>query len=77
MFGSRDSCLEFRFRVGARTLTLHVLSLCGSVRSRVRSAAHSPVHVCFVVLHTVRVLSAAAFMLYIVLCATQLVYFIG
>ncbi len=77
VFGSRDSCLEFRFRVGARTLTLHVLSLCGSVRSRVRSAAHSPVHVCFVVLHTVRVLSAAAFMLYIVLCATQLVYFIG
>ncbi len=35
MFGSRHSCLEFRFRVGVRTLVLHVLSLCGSVRSRV------------------------------------------
>ncbi len=30
MFGSRHSCLEFRFRVGVRTLALHVLSLCGS-----------------------------------------------
>ncbi len=54
MSGSRYSCLEFRFRVGVRTLALHVLSLCGSVRSRVRSAAHSSVHVCFVVLHAVR-----------------------
>ncbi len=47
--------LEFRFCVGVRTLALHVLSLCGSVRSRVRSAARSSVHVCFVVLHAVRV----------------------
>ncbi len=53
MFGSRHSCLEFR--VGVRTLALHVLSLCGSVQSRVRSAARSSVHVCFVVLHAVRV----------------------
>ncbi len=53
MFGSRHSCLEFRFRVGARKLVLHVLSHCVSVRSRVRSAARSSVHVCFVVLHTV------------------------
>ncbi len=48
-----------------------------NARSRVRSAARSSVHVCFVVLHAVRVLSAAAFMLYLVLCGTQLVYFIG
>ncbi len=39
VFGSRHSCLEFRFHVGVWTLTLHVLSYCGSVRSRV----HLPV----------------------------------
>ncbi len=32
MFGSRHSCLEFRFRVGVRTLALHVLSHCVSVQ---------------------------------------------
>ncbi len=47
MFGSRHSCLEFRLRDGVRTLVLHVLSLCVSVR---------------------------AFVLYLVLCGTQLVY---
>ncbi len=55
MFGSRHSCLDFRFRVGVRTIALHVLSRCVSVRSRVRSAARSSVHVCFVVLHAVHV----------------------
>ncbi len=30
VFGSRHSCLEFRFRVGVRTLELHVLSHCVS-----------------------------------------------
>ncbi len=45
------SCLEFRFHVEVRTLALHVLSPCVSVRSRVRSAARSSVHMCFVVLH--------------------------
>ncbi len=30
-FGSRHSCLEFRFHVGVRTLALHVLSHCVSV----------------------------------------------
>ncbi len=59
MFGSRHSCLEFQFCVGVRTLALCVLSRCVSVRSRVRSAARSSVHVCFVVLHAVHVLSAA------------------
>ncbi len=79
MFGSRHSCLKFRFRVGVRTLALHVLSLCVSVRPRVRSAARSSVHVCFVVLYAVRVFfyRLRAFMLYLVLCGTQLVYFIG
>ncbi len=47
VFGSRHSCLEFRLRDGVRTLTLHVLSLCVSVR---------------------------AFVLYLVLCGTQLEY---
>ncbi len=54
-FGSWHSCLEFRLRVGVRTLALHVLSLCVSVRSRVRSAARSSVHVlaCFHVVMSV------------------------
>ncbi len=47
VFGSRHSCLEFRLRDGVRTLALHVLSLCVSVR---------------------------AFVFYLVLCGTQLVY---
>ncbi len=50
VFGS-DTHVWFRFRVRVRTLDLHVLSLCVSVWSRVRSS----VHVCFVVLHVVRV----------------------
>ncbi len=98
MFGSRHSCLEFRFRVGVQTLVslceravsrpcvlcrvgawcsdprTHVLSfgfvsgfghssLCVSVRSLVRSTWTSW---CF---YRLRV-----FMLYLVLCGTQLVY---
>ncbi len=39
VFGSWHSCLEFRFRVGVRTLVLHVLSHFVSMRCRVRSAA--------------------------------------
>ncbi len=77
MFESRYSCLEFRFRVGVRTLALHVLSLCVSVRSRVRSATRSSVHVCFVVLQAVRVFIRMHSCSYLVLCGTQLVYFIG
>ncbi len=42
-------------------------SLCGSVRSRVRSTARSSVHVCFVVLHAVHVLSAAC--IHVISCA--------
>ncbi len=40
MFGSRHSCLEFRFRVGVRTLAL-------------LHSALSSVNVCFVELHAV------------------------
>ncbi len=77
MFGSQHSCLEFRFRVGVRTLALHVLSHCVSVQSRVHSAVRSSVHEicgvarssCFYRLH--------AFMLCLVLSGTQLVYFMG
>ncbi len=46
-----------------------------SARSRVRSTPHTLVHVCFVVLHAVRVsISCVHLMLYLVLCGTQLVY---
>ncbi len=45
MFGSRHSCLEFRFHVGDRTLAFCIRSRCVSVRSQVRSAARSSVHV--------------------------------
>ncbi len=68
VFGSRHSCLEFRFCVGVRTLALHVLSLCVSVRSRVCSAARSSVHVCFVVLHTVCVFIGCVHSCYILCC---------
>ncbi len=45
MFGSWHSCREFQFHVGVRTLSIHVLSCCVSMQSRVRSAVRSPVHV--------------------------------
>ncbi len=69
VFGSRHSCLEFRFFVGVWTLALHFLSLCDCALSCPRvfcCVAHSS---CFYRLR--------AFMLYLVLCGTQLVYFIG
>ncbi len=69
MFGSRHSCLEFRCRVGVRTLALHVLSLCVSARSRVRSAVRYSVHVCFVVLHAVSCFLSAACVHVISSCA--------
>ncbi len=71
VFGSRHSCLEFRFRVGVWTLALHVLSLCGSVRSQVRSVARSSVHVCFVVLHAVRVFIGCIHSCYILCCVAH------
>ncbi len=68
VFGSRHSCLEFRFCVGVRTLVLRVRSRCGSVRSRVRSAARSSVHVCFVVLHAVQVFISCVHSCYTLCC---------
>ncbi len=46
VFRSRHSCRDFC--VGVRTLTLHVLSHCVSVGSRVRSVTCSTVHMCCV-----------------------------
>ncbi len=66
-----NSCLEFRFRVGVWTLMLPILSLCGSVRSQARSAASSSVHVCFVVLHAVRVFIGCVHSFYIFCCVAR------
>ncbi len=77
MFGSRHSCLEFRFRVGVRTLALHVLSRCVSVRSRVRSAACSTVHLCFVVLHAVHVFIGCVHSCCHVLCSCPVLHMAG
>ncbi len=71
VFGSRHSCLEFRFRVRVRTLALHVLSHCVSVRSRVRLATRSSVHVCFVVLHAVRVFIGCMHSCYVLCCVAR------
>ncbi len=68
VFGSRHSCLEFRFLVGVRTLALRH---CVSARSCVRSAARSPVHVCFVVLHAVRVSIGCVHSCYILCCVAR------
>ncbi len=77
VFGSRHSCLEFQFRVRVRTLALRFLSLWECMVSSSLDCAFSCPRVfccvarssCFYRLH--------AFMLYLVLCGTQLVYFIG
>ncbi len=68
VFGSRHSCLEFRFRVEVRTLALHVLSCCVSVRSRVRSAVRYPVHMCCFVLHAVHVFIGCMHSCYVLCC---------
>ncbi len=68
VFRSRHSCLEFRFLVGFG----HLRSVfCVSARSRVRSAARSPVHVCFVVLHAVRVFIGCVHSCYILCCVAR------
>ncbi len=71
VFGSRHSCLEFRFRIRVRALALHVLSLCVSARSRVCWAARSFVHVCFAVLHAVRVFIGCVHSCYILCCVAR------
>ncbi len=57
VFGSRHSCLEFWLRDGVRTLA-----------SRVRSAARSSVHVCFVLLHAVCVFIGCVHSCYVLCC---------
>ncbi len=50
------------------------MSLCGSVRSRVRSAARSSVHVCFVVLYAVCVSIGCVHSCYILCCVARSLY---
>ncbi len=50
---------------------LHVLSHFVSMRSRVRSAACSSVHMCFVVLHAVHVLSGCMHSCYVLCCVAR------
>ncbi len=61
--------LRFGFRVWVRTLALHFLSLCDCALSCPRVFCCVACSSCFYRLR--------AFMLYLVLCGTQLVYFIG
>ncbi len=73
VFGSRHSCLEFRFVSGfghSRSIFCH----CVSVRSRVRSIPHTLVHVCFVVLHAVRVSIGCVHLCYILCCVARSLY---
>ncbi len=75
VFGSRHSCLEFRFLVGVRTLALRFLCEC-AVSSSLGCALSCPRVFCCVARSSF-FYRLRAFMLYIVLCGTQLVYFIG
>ncbi len=70
---SRNSCLEFRFVSGfghSRSIFCH----CVSARSRVRSRPHTLVHVCFVVLHAVRVSIGCVHLCYILCCVARSLY---
>ncbi len=71
MFGSRHSCPEFWLRVEVRRLAHRDLSRCVSVRSRVCSAAHSSVHVCFVVLHAVCAFIGCVHSCYVLCCVAH------
>ncbi len=74
VFGSRHSCLEFWSRDGVRTLALHFLSLCECAVSSSLGTAHScPRGICCVARSSC-FYRLRAFMLYLVLCSTQLVY---
>ncbi len=70
VFGSRHSCLEFRFVSGfghSRSIFCH----CVSAQSRVRSAPRTLVHVCFVVLHAVRVSIGCVHLCYVLCCVAH------
>ncbi len=73
MFGSWHSCLSFGFMSGfghSRSVFCH----CVSAQSQVRSAARSPGHVCFVVLHAVRVSVGCVHSCYILRCVCSSVW---
>ncbi len=72
VFGSRHSCLEFRFRVGVRTLALHVLSHCVSVRLEF-ARPHALLSTCVVcvVLHAVRVFIGCVHSCYVLCCVAR------
>ncbi len=74
VFGSRHSCFEFRSRDGVRTLALHFLSLCECAVSSSLGTAHSCPRVFCCVARSLCFYRLRAFMLYLVLCGTQLVY---
>ncbi len=74
VFGSWHSCLEFRSRDGVRTLALHFLSLCECAVSSSLGTAHSCPRVFCCVARSSCFYRLRAFMLYLVLCGTQLVY---
>ncbi len=74
MFGSRHSCFEFWSRDGVRTLALHFLSLCECAVSSSLGTAHSCPRVFCCVARSSCFYRLRAFMLYLVLCGTQLVY---
>ncbi len=66
--GTHVLSLGFVLRFGhSRSVFCH----CVSARSRVRSSARSPVHVCFVVLHTVRVFISCVHSCYILCCVAH------
>ncbi len=73
VFGSRHSCLEFRFRVGVQTLAFHVLSHCVSVRlefARPRALLSTCVVWC-VALHAVRVFIGCVHSCYVLCCVAR------
>ncbi len=74
VFGSRHSCLEFRFLVGVRTLALRFLSLCECAVLRSLGCTLSCPRVFCCVARSSCFYRLRAFMLNLVLCGTQLVY---
>ncbi len=73
VFGSRHSCLEFRFVSGFKH-SRSIFGHCVSAQSRVRSTPHTLVHVCFVVLHAVRVSIGCVHLCYILCCVACSLY---
>ncbi len=68
VFGSRHSCLEFRFRDGVRTLVLHV-SLCERAVSSLFSPALLSVHMCCVLWCCTQFVFLSASCIHVMSCA--------